>query len=94
MVSPGTAIRFFISDKLSTFSDLISIDFIVKCFRSFICVNDLTIILKFSFSFEIFLYKFKNKEFPSLRIFLLLSKRSEKINSSKTPPKSVNFIIA
>ena len=41
-----------------------------------------------------FLLTVKIKESPSFKISLFNSKRSEKINSSKTEDKSVNLIIA
>ena len=55
---------------------------------------DLTLILEFNPSVEIFLIKFKKTELPSFKISLFNSKISEKIKSSNTLVKSVSFKIA
>ena len=55
----------------------------------------LTFILLNLFSSSVrFLTTLINKEFPSTKDFLFNSKVSEKINNSKTLPRSVSLIIA
>ena len=52
------------------------------------------ILLNLFSSLVMFLFKVNIKELPSIKISRLSSKVSEKINSSNTLTKSVNFIIA
>ncbi len=51
------------------------------------------ILLNLLFSSITFLITVKIKEFPSFKISRFNSRRSEKINSSKTEDKSVNLIM-
>ena len=51
------------------------------------------ILLNLLFSSVLFLLIVKIKEFPSFKMSRFNSKRSEKINSSKTEDKSVSLII-
>ena len=93
-VSPGVEINSLIWLRFLKFKLFISIESIEKLARSVIFEIDLTLVLKLVPSWVVFLIKPRKTEFPSFKISLFFSKRSEKTKSSNTPPRSENLIIA
>ena len=94
-VSPFVPIKWDNFPKLSEFD--ISRTILEKDLfeNSFKLINFLTFILLNLFSsLPLSRRTVINNELPSIKIFLLCSKISENINSSKIPPKSVSLILA
>ena len=91
-VSPFSSKKFFISlscDLDERFKVISLIELLKRSFNEAIFLT--LILLVLSSSDEIFFVRVKINDDPSLKLSLFSSKTSEKINSSKTLVKSVNF---